>query len=82
MKIAGLVIGIGLMVISGIVFVVCLALPSITSNKVNFEESLVGLIPSLFFLFIGFVITAIAAIFVLKGKKTATQETIEAINEG
>lgn len=82
MKIAGLIIGIGLMVISGIVFVVCLALPSITSNKVNFEESLVGLIPSLFFLFIGFVITAIAAIFVLKGKKTATQETIEAINEG
>lgn len=71
MKIAALIVGILLMVVSGIAFVVCLALPSITNNKVNFEESLIGLIPSMFFLFVGFVVTVISAIFVLKGRKTA-----------
>lgn len=73
MKIAGLVIGILLMVVSGIAFVVSLSLPSLTSNKVNFEESLIGLIPSIFFLFIGFVITVVSGIFVLKGRKVSEQ---------
>ena len=46
MKIASLVIGIVLMILAGISFVVCLALPAMTNNRVSFEESLLGLIPS------------------------------------
>ena len=43
---AGLIIGILLMVLAGIAFIVCPALPSMTSNRVNFEEALLGLIPA------------------------------------
>jgi hypothetical protein len=77
MKIAGLVIGILLMVVSGIAFVVCLMLPAITSNKVNFEESLVGLIPAAFFCFVGLVVTVVSGILVLKGKKAAQEPALE-----
>jgi len=40
MKIASLIIGILLMILAGIGFVVCLALPAMTSNRVSFEESM------------------------------------------
>ena len=69
MKIAGLVIGILLMVVSGIAFIICLLLPSMTGNKVNFEESLLGLIPAAFFSFVGFVVTVVSGIFLFRGKK-------------
>lgn len=72
MKIASLIIGIILMIIAGIACVVFLALPSMTNNRVNFEESLLGLIPSIIILFLAFVMTAVSAIFVLKGRKTAS----------
>lgn len=69
MKIAGLVIGILLMILSFIVFAICLMLPSMTHNRVNREESLIGLIPSVIVGFLAFVITLVSAIFMLKGKK-------------
>jgi hypothetical protein len=69
MKIAALVIGILLMLLSGIGFIVCLALPTITDNHVSFEESMLGLIPSVIVFFLAVVLTAVAAIFVLRGRK-------------
>lgn len=69
MKIAGLIIGIVLMILSLIVFVICLLLPSMTHNRVNFGESLVGLIPSAIIGFLAFVLTIIMAISLMKSKK-------------
>ncbi|MBX7174688.1 MAG: hypothetical protein K1X72_27175 [Pyrinomonadaceae bacterium] len=68
MKIAGLIIGIVLMILSLIVFVICLLLPSMTNNRVNFGESLVGLIPSAIIGFLAFVLTIIMAISLMKKK--------------
>jgi uncharacterized membrane protein len=69
MKIAGLIIGILLMVLSGIAFIVCLLLPSMTNNRVNFEEALLGLIPSAIIFFLALVLTIISAVFFFKAKK-------------
>ena len=69
MKIASLIIGILLMVLSGIGFIVCLLLPAITNNHVSRGESMLGLIPSVIIFFIAFVITIVSAVFVLKAKK-------------
>ena len=71
MKIAGLIVGILLMVLAGIAFIVCLALPSMTNNRVNFEEALLGLIPAAVIFFLAFVLTVISAIFFFKAKKIA-----------
>lgn len=73
MKIAALIIGILLMILSFIALVICLALPELTSNRVDFEEALLGIIPSVIVLFLGFVITLIAAIFLIKGRKKNQQ---------
>ena len=75
MKIAGLVIGILLMILSFIVFVVCLALPSMTNNRVNFEESLIGLIPSAIIGFLAFILTVISAIMFFRSKKSPQNHT-------
>jgi uncharacterized membrane protein YphA (DoxX/SURF4 family) len=74
MKIAGLVIGILLLILSGIGFIVCLALPSMTSGRVSFEESMLGLIPAALVFFVALVLTVLFGILVLKsrGKKAAT----------
>ncbi len=69
MKIAGLVIGILLMILSGIVFVVCLLLPSMTNNRVNFEEALLGLIPSTVVFLLSTALAVVSLILVLKAKK-------------
>ncbi|MDQ2856703.1 MAG: hypothetical protein M3R68_10270 [Acidobacteriota bacterium] len=69
MKTAGLIIGIVLMILSGITFVVCLALPTMTDGRVSSQESMLGLIPAAIFFFLAFVLTVISAIFVFKGKK-------------
>ena len=74
MKIAGLVIGIILMILAGIAFVVCLALPSMTNNRVNFEEALLGLIPAALVFLLALVMTIVSAIFVIKARKNAHQK--------
>ncbi len=71
MKIAGLIIGILLMVLAGITFIVCLALPSMTNNRVDFGEALLGLIPAAIVFFLAFVLTVVSAIFFFKGRRTA-----------
>lgn len=71
MKIASLIIGILLMILAGIAFVVFLLLPSMTNNRVNFEEALLGLIPAAIVFFLALVLTIVSAIFVFKAKKNA-----------
>ena len=71
MKIASLIIGILLMVLAGIAFLVCLALPSMTNNRVNFQEAMLGLIPAAIVFFLALVLTIVSVIFVLKAKKAA-----------
>jgi uncharacterized membrane protein len=75
MKKASLIIGILLMVLSGIAFVVCLLLPALTNNHVSFEEALLGLIPAAIIFFLAFVMTVVSVIFVLKSRKTAQQSS-------
>jgi hypothetical protein len=70
-KLASLIIGILLMVVAGIAFIVCLLLPAMTNNRVSFEESMLGLIPSVVVFLLAFVWTVVSAIFFFKGKKTA-----------
>jgi hypothetical protein len=70
MKIVGLIIGIGLTILSFIVFVICLMLPSMTNNRINRGESMVGIVPSIIFLFIGLIIAIISAVLMMKSKKT------------
>jgi hypothetical protein len=55
----------------GIGFIVCLLLPSMTSGRVSFEESMLGLIPSVIVFLFAFLLTVISAIFFLKGRKKA-----------
>jgi hypothetical protein len=69
MKIAGLISGILLTVLSVIALAIFLVLPSMTNNRVNMKEAMVGILPALFFIFIGLVITTISAFILLKGKK-------------
>ena len=69
MKVAGLVIGILGMLLAFIVLIICLMLPSMTNNRVNFEESLVGVIPAVLVGFISFIVTVISAITLLKNKQ-------------
>lgn len=76
MKIAGLIIGIVLMILSFIVFVICLMLPSMTHNRINFEESLIGLIPSVIIGFLAFIITVISAIALIKSKKQNSNQPL------
>lgn len=71
MKLASLIIGILLMILSGIAFIVCLLLPAMTNNRVSFDESMLGLIPSVVVFVLAFVLTVVSAIFSFKGKKTA-----------
>ena len=77
MKVAGLVIGILLTVVSGIAAIVCLMLPSMTNNRVNFKESLVGLVPAITIGIISLIVTLIFGVLLIMGKKKAEQEPIE-----
>ncbi len=71
MKKAGLVIGILLMVLAGIGGIICLLLPSLTNNKINFSEAILGFIPAVIVFIFGLIVTAISAFLVFKAKKSA-----------
>lgn len=69
MRVASLIIGILLMVLAGIGGIICLLLPSMTNNRVNFDEALLGFIPAVLIFLLGILITVVAAIFVIKARK-------------
>ncbi|CAN5865747.1 hypothetical protein BH20ACI4_BH20ACI4_25510 [soil metagenome] len=71
MKIGDLIIGILLMVLAGIVFIVCLLLPAMTNNRVNFQEAMLGMIPSVFVFLPALVLSVVSLIMILKAKKNA-----------
>ena len=71
MKMAGLIIGILLIILAGIGAIVCLLLPSITNDRVSFEEAMLGLIPAVIILLLGFLLAIVSAIFVIKARKVA-----------
>ena len=69
MKIAVLVLGILGILLGLIVTIISLALPSLTSNKVNFGEALPGIIIGVLILFISLIIAVVGLVLVLKKKK-------------
>ena len=79
MKIASLIVGIVLMVLSGIGILICLVLVSTTNGRVSLEESLMVAIPLAFLFFIALVLTTVSAIFVFKARKAAAQIPVQAI---
>jgi hypothetical protein len=70
MKKAGLIIGILLLVLSVIGGVICLLLPSLTNNRINFNEAILGFIPAAIIFIFGLIVTVISALLMLKSKKT------------
>ena len=68
-KKVSLIIGILLMFSAFTGALVCLMLPSLTNNRVSFDEAILGLIPAVLVFFIGFIITAVAAILMIKARK-------------
>ncbi|HRH41150.1 MAG TPA: hypothetical protein PKY82_05855 [Pyrinomonadaceae bacterium] len=69
MKIAVLVVGILGVLLGLIVTVISIALPELTSNKVNFNEALPGIIIGIVILFFSAIIALVGLILVLKKKK-------------
>ena len=73
MKIAGLIIGVLLIVLACIGGLICLLLPSMTNNRISFDEALLGLIPAVIVFFLGFLITVVSGVLLLKSiKKSVT----------
>lgn len=73
MKIASLIVGIGLMVLSAVGIVICLLAPAMTNGRASFEESMTVAIPLAGLFFVALVGTIVAAVFVLKTKKAVAQ---------
>ena len=71
MKIASLIIGIILMILSGIGIVICLVLVSTTNGRVSLEESLMVAIPLTVLFLIALAGTFVSAIFLMKSKNAA-----------
>ena len=69
MKIAVLVLGILGILLGLVVTIISLALPALTSNKVNFGEALPGIIIGVLILFISLIIAVVGLVLVLKKKK-------------
>lgn len=75
MKIASLIIGIALMVLSGAGILICLFLVATTNGRVSLEESLLVAIPLAFLFFVALVGTIISAILFFKAKKNTARIT-------
>ena len=71
MKTAGLIIGILLIILSVIGAIVCLLLPSMTNNRVDFDEALLGLIPAALVFFLGLAVAGVSAFLVFRARKNA-----------
>ena len=73
MKIAGLIIGIALMVLSGIGILVCLFLVATTNGRISLEESLLVAVPLAVLFFVAFIGTIVAAVSIIKAKKNVAK---------
>lgn len=68
MTITGLIVGVLLLLLSLAGMVVCLTLPSLTNNRINFEEAL-GLIPVALVFPVGLFVTIVSAVLLLKQRR-------------
>lgn len=74
MKTAALIIGVLLMILSGIGFLICFILPGVTRN-VSVQEAMLVAVPLGILCFLSFVMTIVSAILVIKARKnTAGQQ--------
>jgi hypothetical protein len=64
----GLIVGIVLMMLSGIVCVVCLMLPSMTNGRASFEECMLVFIPSAVLFVTAALLTIVSAVRSAKAK--------------
>ena len=71
MKTTGLIVGIGLMILSGIGILICLVLVSTTNGRVNLEESMLVAIPLAVLFLAAMALTIVSAIFVIKARNPA-----------
>ena len=71
MRKSGLRVGIWLLILGVIIGGVCLSLPSLTNNRVNFKEAMFGLIPAGVLFLPGFIFTILSVIFTFRAKKVA-----------
>jgi hypothetical protein len=62
--------GILITLFGGLVFIVSLLLPSMTNNRVNFEEALIGIIAGVVVVFFGVILDGVGLFLVFKKKKT------------
>lgn len=69
MRIAVLVIGILGILLGLIVAGVSLALPELTSNRVNFEEAAIGIVIGALVLVISFLIAIVGLVLIIMNKK-------------
>ena len=69
MKMTGLIFGVLLLFLSLVGMVVCFMLPTLTDNRINFDEAALGLIPVALIFIIGLLITIVSAVFLLKHRR-------------
>lgn len=77
MKIAGLIIGIGLTILSAISLVICFMLPTLTSNHVSKKEAMIGIIPSAALIIVGLIITGLFTLILLLGKRSPSNSNTQ-----
>lgn len=61
--------GILITLFGGLVFIISLLLPTMTDNRVNFEEALIGIIAGVVVVFFGLVLDGVGLFLVFKKKK-------------
>lgn len=64
-----LVAGILITLLGGLIFIVSLLLPSMTNNRVNFDEALIGIIAGVVVVFFGIVVDGVGLFLIFKKKK-------------
>lgn len=70
MKIAGLIVSAGLMILSGIGFLICLILPGVNSH-VSVQEAMLVAVPLALLCFVSFLAAVVSAVLVIRGRRNA-----------
>ncbi len=82
MRKMNLKVGILLMIAGIIIGAVCLLLPTLANNRVNFKEAAFGFIPAGVFFTLGFVFAVLALIFIHGAKKVSANYQSQLAPEG
>ncbi len=82
MRKTGLRVGVSLVILSIVIGIACLSLPSLTNNRVNLKEAMFGLIPAGVLFLLGFIFTILSLIFTARAKKVAAIYKVQLEPEG